>query len=107
MTKMSMNRIVKMVNNLSIITLVYVQTVIKLSLYYLINFNKLIASLKVSNDVLDVLKDTNKIIAEESSNSIEKLSEKKGEMLLEAISSDDDIAMDSEEDGLLVQYFFI
>lgn len=34
---------------------------------------------------------------------------KKGEMLLEAISSDDDIAMDSEEDGVLVflNYKFI
>jgi len=30
--------------------------------------------------------------------------EKKGEMLLEAISSDDDIAMDSEEDGALVLF---
>jgi len=34
-------------------------------------------------------------------------SEKKGEMLLEAISSDDDIAMDSEEDGILVFFSII
>jgi len=33
-------------------------------------------------------------------------SEKKGEMLLEAISSDDDIAMDSE-DGVLVFFSII
>lgn len=33
--------------------------------------------------------------------------EKKGEMLLEAISSDDDIAMDSEEDGALVLFSII
>lgn len=39
------------------------------------------------------------------SNNVENPVEKKGEMLLEAISSDDDIAMDSDEDGVLVLNF--
>lgn len=43
----------------------------------------------------------------QKSNNVEKPSEKIGEMILEAISSDDDIAMDSEEDGNLVFYIFI
>lgn len=40
-------------------------------------------------------------IPEKETNNMDISSEKKGEMLLEAISSDDDIAMDSEEDGVL------
>lgn len=39
---------------------------------------------------------------EKETSNMDMSNEKKGEMLLEAISSDDDIAMDSEEDGALV-----
>lgn len=78
----------------------------KLSPYSLIKFLQNNCQFKINPYVLDVLKDSSKIIVKDPSNSIEKLSENKSEMLLEAISSDDDIAMDSEEDGLLVLYTF-
>lgn len=48
-------------------------------------------------------------LSEKALSNMEKSSENKGELLeLEAISSDDDIgiAMDSEEEGALVQYTF-
>lgn len=53
--------------------------------------------------------DTSKITKtpEKETDDIDIPNEKKGDMLLEAISSDDDIAMDSEEDGALVLYLII
>lgn len=62
--------------------------------------------MKLNFYILDTLEDTNKLSKKES-NGLEKFNEKKGELLLEAISSDDDIAMDSEEDGALVLYIYI
>jgi len=55
--------------------------------------------------ILDVLNDTSKTTEtpEKKTDDIDISNEKKGEMLLEAISSDDDIAMDSE-DGALVLF---
>lgn len=41
---------------------------------------------------------------EKETNNIDIPIEKNREMVLEAISSDDDIAMDSEEDGVLVLF---
>lgn len=54
--------------------------------------------------ILDLLKQTCSLHETESDN-VDKSSEIKGEMLLEAISSDDDIAMDSEEDVTLVMFY--
>lgn len=61
---------------------------------------------KLNFYILDTREVTNKLSKKES-NDLEKFNEKKGELLLEAISSDDDIAMDSEEDGALVLYIYI
>lgn len=55
---------------------------------------------------LDVRNDTSKTTEtnEKETNNIDIPIEKNREMVLEAISSDDDIAMDSEEDGVLVLF---
>lgn len=52
--------------------------------------------------ILYIVKDVN-ILSDKEPN-IDKLCKKNGEMLLEAISSDDDMIIDSEE-GELVCYF--
>jgi len=44
---------------------------------------------------------------EKETNNMDIPIEKKEEMVLEAISSDDDMAMDSEEDGALVLFSII
>lgn len=64
------------------------------------------SKVKLNFYILDILEDTNKL-SKKASNDLEKFNETKGELLLEAISSDDDIAMDSEEDGALVLYIYI
>jgi len=63
----------------------------------------------MSYSILDVQNDSSKTTEtpEKETGDIELSNEKKGEMLLEAISSDDDIAMDSEEDGALVLFSII
>lgn len=54
--------------------------------------------------ILDLLKQTCSLHETEPDN-VEKSSENNGEMLLEAISSDDDIVMDSEEVDTLVMFY--
>lgn len=64
------------------------------------------SKVKLNFYILDILEDTNKLSKKESKD-LGNFNETKGELLLEAISSDDDIAMDSEEDGALVLYIYI